>query len=295
MTDPTPTWRQLLAETVRVLGDGNHGRWMCETASGRFGAEFLEELDRPATRRMVAHLDAMIARRAAGEPLQYVLGSWQFRTVDLMVDRRVLIPRPETEWVCDVALQIARALPARPLRIADLGTGSGAIGLALAAELPLDSAELWLTDVSADALDVARANLAGLGRPAASVRLAEGSWFAALPDELRQTLHIVVANPPYIADDDPALDESVREWEPALALFGGHDGQREIRDIIEDAPNWLIDDGWLILEIGATQGSAVTNLLVSAGFRQVEIRKDLAGLDRIAIGQMGQLRQLRVS
>jgi release factor glutamine methyltransferase len=283
--DGTVTWRTLVAETAIALGDRQHARWMCETASGCDSGQFVAELDEPATHRMVAHLDAMIVRRLAGEPLQYVLGSWQFRRLDLMIDARVLIPRPETEWVCEAALQIATTIPTRPRRIADLGTGSGAIGLSLALELPIGSAEIWLADVSADALDVARANLAGIGRPASAVRLVHGSWFNALPDELRGALDLVVANPPYIAADDPAVEQSVRDWEPHLALFSGSDGLRDIHTIVAEAPDWLADNGWLVLEIGAQQGAEVSALLERHGFGQVEIRKDLAGLDRMAIGR----------
>ena len=124
----------------------------------------------------------MVARRRAGEPLQYVLGRWGFRRLDLAIDRRVLIPRPETEMVVEVALELLGAHLAErlPITVADLGTGSGAIGLALADELPLDRTTVWITDVDEAALHVARANLAGIGRPARNVRVAAGSWFAAL-------------------------------------------------------------------------------------------------------------------
>jgi release factor glutamine methyltransferase len=288
------TWRQLLAETAEAVGDRNHARWMCEVAGGVDGAEFLAGLDEPATQRMVAHLDAMIARRVAGEPLQYVLGTWQFRRLDLMIDRRVLIPRPETEWVCEAALQIARAEIARaeiahtrpaPLTIVDLGTGSGAIGLSLAAELPVGSAQVWLADVSADALDVARANLAGIGRTGAGVQIAAGSWFAALPESLRGNLDLVVANPPYIAEGDPEVADDVLAWEPHGALFAGVDGLDDIRAVISGAAVWLRPGGWLVLEIGAQQGPAVAVLLEASGFADSEIRPDVAGLDRIAIAR----------
>ena len=284
-TDATLSWRELWAETAAVVGDRNHARWMCEVASGCDRDEFLTGLDEPATERMVAHLDAMIARRLAGEPLQYVLGSWQFRTLDLMVDRRVLIPRPETEWVCEAALQLARAATSRPRRIADLGTGSGAIGLSLAAELPVDSAEVWLADVSADALDVARANLAGLGRAAAGVRIVQGSWFDALPHTLLGSFDLVVANPPYVAEGDADVEPSVLEWEPHGALFAGADGLDDIRSIVAHAPQWLTPDGWLVLEIGGAQGGAVSELLSTHGYRHVELRKDLAGHDRTALAR----------
>ena len=178
---------------------------------------------------MVAHLDAMLARHAAGEPLAYVLGRWGFRHLDLAVDRRVLIPRPETEVVAGVALELARDAP-RPVTVADLGTGSGAIGLALADELPVDGVRVWLTDVDPDALAVARANLAGIGRRAANVRIAEGSWFEALPADVE--LDVAVANPPYVAEGSPDVDASVRDWEPPGALFAGPDGLDAIRTLV---------------------------------------------------------------
>lgn len=284
-TDSTLTWRELWTETAAALGDRNHARWMCEVASGCDRDEFLDELDQPATQRMVAHLDAMIARRETGEPLQYVLGSWQFRTLDLMVDRRVLIPRPETEWVCEAALQLVAPMPHRPRRVADLGTGSGAIGLSIAAELPTDSVEVWIADVSSDALDVARANLAGIGRAAASVRVVQGSWFEALPADRRATFDLVIANPPYIAEGDPAVESSVLDHEPHLALFSGVDGLDDIRRIATDAPGWLAVDGWLVMEIGGTQGPAVATLLTTLEYRHVEIRQDLSNLDRTALAQ----------
>jgi release factor glutamine methyltransferase len=284
------TWRELWAQTTSALGDRHHARWMCEVASGCDGPEFLAELDEPAMHGMVAHLDAMLARRAAGEPLQYVLGRWQFRRLDLMVDQRVLIPRPETEWVCEAAIELARSLrtaedAGERLLIADLGTGSGAIGLSLAAELPVDSAQVWLADVSSDAVDVASANLAGIGRNAQSVRIVQGSWFLALPSDLRGRLDLVVANPPYIALDDPDVEAHVAEWEPHLALFGGVDGLRDIRVLVADAAAWLRPGGYLVLEIGADQGAAVIELLNKAGLADAEIRSDLAGRDRIAVAR----------
>jgi release factor glutamine methyltransferase len=254
---------------------------MCEVASGADGTEFVANLDQPATERGVAHLDAMLARLATGEPLQYVLGRWGFRHLDLVVDRRVLIPRSETETVVEVALQRARSMHG-PIICADLGTGSGAIGLSLASELPLDGVTVWMTDRSMDALDVARANAAGLGRAAANVRLAHGQWFEALPEELRGHLAVVVSNPPYVADDDHELESIVREWEPAIALFGGIDGLDEIRRLAAEAPHWLRPDGWLILEIGSAQGPHVGELLRRAGFDDVEIAPDLHGRDRVA-------------
>ncbi len=241
---------------------------------------------------MVAHLDAMIARRIAGEPLQYVLGSWQFRRLDLMIDRRVLIPRPETEWVTEIALDLARsvirdgvAADSGPVTVVDLGTGSGAIGLSLAVELPVGSTHVWLVDVSADALDVARANLSGIGRAGAGVSIAEGSWFAALPSELAGAIDLVVANPPYIAVGDPGVADDVHQWEPHRALYSGNDGLDDIRIIVEQATRWLRPGGWMVIEIGSDQGAAVLALLERTGLAEGEIRPDLTGRDRIAIGR----------
>ena len=275
------TWRQLWADTAKVLDDRPAARWLCETACGLDGDEFTAALDEPATERMVKHLDEMVGRYRSGEPLAYAMGRWSFRRVELMIDRRVLIPRPETELVAETAIELARRIS--PRRVADLGTGSGAIGLALAYELPIDNTEVWLTDASTDALDVARANAAGLGRAAANVRFGQGSWWSALPSELRGTFDVVVSNPPYIAVDDSEVDESVREWEPASALFAGGDGLDDIRAIMTGVREWLKPGGWLVLEIGYRQGDAVLALASECGLVNAEVRNDLAHRPRILI------------
>jgi release factor glutamine methyltransferase len=280
-TSGAVTWRTLLNETIEVLGERPQARWICETACGLDGDEFLAELDEPATERMVAQLDAMVARYRAGEPLAYVMGHWSFRTIELMVDRRVLIPRPETEMVAGRALELARGV-ADQRRVVDLGTGSGAIGLSLAAELPLTGTEVWLTDYSTDAVDVARANAVGLGRAAANVRVCHGSWFDALPIDVRGEIDVVVSNPPYIAHGDAEVAESVLEYEPHSALFAGEHGLDDVRVIARDARDWLRSGGWLVMEIGYQQGDAVKALLEGFGFVDVAIANDLTGRPRIA-------------
>jgi release factor glutamine methyltransferase len=280
-TSDAVTWRTLLNETIEVLGERPQARWICETACGLDGDEFLAELDEPATERMVAQLDAMVARYRAGEPLAYVMGHWSFRTIELMVDRRVLIPRPETEMVAGRALELARGV-AGQRRVVDLGTGSGAIGLSLAAELPITGTEVWLTDFSTDAVDVARANTIGLGRAAANVRVVHGSWFDALPVDVRGEIDVVVSNPPYIADGDAEVAESVLEYEPHTALFAGDDGLDDVRTIARDARDWLRSGGWLVMEIGYQQGDAAKALLEQFGFADVTIANDLTGRPRIA-------------
>lgn len=281
--DGTVTWRELLLETAARLGDANEARWIAQAASGRDLTEWVTGLDDPATERAVGRLDAMVARRLAGEPVQYVLGAWPFRRVELMVDPRVLIPRPETEELVDVALALV-ADAAGPIVAADLGTGSGAIALSLVAERPLGSVTVWATDVSPDALDVARANLAGLGRRGNQVRVAEGSWYEALPADLMGALDLLVANPPYVAPGDE-VDEAVARWEPHLALWSGDDGLAAIEEITAGAARWLQPGGWLVMEIGAGQGEAVRARMAAGGLRDIEVRPDLQGRDRIAIAR----------
>ena len=277
----TLTWRRLLVETNRRLGDWTEARWLCQEASGLEGADWVLGLEDRATERAVSRLDAMVARRLLGEPLQYVLGHWSFRTLDLLVDRRVLIPRPETEHLVEVALSIARATTG-PLTIADLGTGSGAIAMALAAELFPRPLTVWATDASDDAVAVARANLAGMGRAAVAVRMEAGSWYDALPPDLAGRLDLVVSNPPYIGTNED-LDERVRNWEPASALLAGPDGLDALREVIAGAPRWLAAGGSLVCEIGAAQGAAVIALAEAAGLTAARVEPDLAGHDRILV------------
>lgn len=276
------TWRSTMAEVAGEFGRP-WARWLCETASGTTADEFRDELDAAPTERMIAHLDAMLARLRRGEPLQYVLGHWGFRHLDLMVDARVLIPRPETEEVAGAALE--RLAGRRARRCVDLGCGSGAIGLSLAVELPIEHTEVWMTDVSAAALDVARANAAGVGRPGANVRFAAGDWFAALDTLLTGTFDLVVSNPPYIALDDPELSPEVSAHEPHGALFAGADGLDALRTIIAQAPRWLAPGGWLVVEIGSSQGEAVTGLAAAAGLVDVAVLPDAAGRDRIVVAR----------
>lgn len=282
-------WREVRDDAVaRLTASGavadaaQEVRWIAEQASGRTPAEQVAALDEPVTDREAAAVEQMVRRRVAGEPLQYVLGRWAFRTLDLLVDQRVLIPRPETEVVAGLAIDALAAL-GRPAVAVDLGTGSGAIALSLAAERWPDI-EVWATDVSPDALAVARANLAALGRRATAVRLVEGDWFAALPAELRGTVDVVVSNPPYVPDGDD-LAEEVAAWEPLGALLGGADGLDDVRRIVAEAPAWLRPGGTLVVEIGDQQGPAVAALAAGAGFRGITIAPDLTGRDRALVAR----------
>ena len=272
---------------------------MIERVSGYDGVELELGDAEPATAPAIAHVDDMIARRALGEPLQYVLGEWQFLGLDLLVDRRVLVPRPETEVVAQAAIEEAVRLGARrggpdawstanaSFVSVDLGTGSGALALALVTELP--EALVWATDVSDASLAVARANLAGAGSSAARVRLVHGSWFEALPGELRGTLRLIVSNPPYIAEHEVgSLPREVVEWEPYSALVSGPTGMEAIEAIVGEAPSWLDGEGSvLVVEVAPHQADEATGRARAAGFADVRVGKDLAGRDRVLVARIG--------
>jgi release factor glutamine methyltransferase len=296
------TWSDLRVSAARRLRDArvdapeNEARWMVERVSGYDGVELVMGEHEPATAPAIAHLDDMLERRVAGEPLQYVLGRWQFLGLDLLVDRRVLVPRPETELVAQTAIEEAVRLGARrgshdpwsagatAFTVADLGTGSGALALSLATELP--DAEVWATDVSDDALAVARANLAGVGSAATRVRLSSGSWFAALPGALRGALRLVVSNPPYVAEHEVGdLPAAVADWEPRLALVSGPTGLEAIEAVVTEAPQWLEPEGVLVVELAPHQAAPATTLAVAAGFADVSVRADLAGRDRALVAR----------
>jgi release factor glutamine methyltransferase len=256
--------------------------------SGLDDTEYVVGLDDQATTLGVARMDRLVERRCGGEPLQYVLGSWGFRGLDLLVDQRVLIPRPETEVVVGVVIEeLDRQRRAQQAagrrerqRVVDLGTGSGAIALALVAER--DTIEVWATDASAAALEVAGANLAGVGRPAGRVHLAHGSWFEAVPDDLTGKVDLVVANPPYVAEGED-LPTEVARWEPRDALVAGPTGREALEHLVAAAPAWLDPEGVLVMELAPTQGAAMVAAAGAAGFERAELRADLAGRDRVLV------------
>ena len=218
---------------------------------------------------------AFIERRAAGEPVAYILGRKGFWTLELTVNPSVLVPRPETELLVERALALH---PGDEARVADLGTGSGAIALALASARP--KWQVVATDISAAALAVARANAVALGLE--RVEMIQGDWLACIPG---RTFDLLVSNPPYVAPADAALRTPELMHEPQLALVAEEGGLAALRAIADAAPAHLEPGGWLLLEHGATQAAAVAGALVARGFAQVRSHRDLAGRERMTEGQ----------
>lgn len=238
--------------------------------NARREAQWLNEAASDAT-----HLAELVGRRIEGEPLQYLTGIAGFRRLELRVGPGVLIPRPETEIVTEIAL---RLLPAGGT-IVDVGTGSGAIALAVADERP--DARIYATDISVDALNWARRNRDSLRL---AVELVAGDLFDALPHELGGTVDVVVSNPPYIGYAEAAsLPVDVRDHEPEVALFAPEDGLSVVRRLAQEAPVWLRPSGHLVLEIAPHQANAVAELL--SDYRDVRMEKDLTGRDRVAVAR----------
>jgi release factor glutamine methyltransferase len=226
---------------------------------------------------VAARFSELVARRAAGEPVAYLLGRREFWTLDIAVGPECLIPRPETELLLEQALlRLSRGATAR---VADLGTGSGALALAIAHERPL--AEVWASDVSAAALVCAQANALRLGL-IGRVHFVAGDWCAALGDV---RFAMLVSNPPYLAEDDEHLRQGDLRFEPRLALVSGADGLDALRAIIARAPDHLEAGGWLLLEHGAGQADAVRALLAARGFGGIGSVSDLQGHERVSLGQ----------
>ncbi len=226
-----------------------------------------------------ARYQTLCLRRAQGEPVAYLVGHKEFFGLDLQVDPRVLVPRPDTEtlvqWALDV-LAISEHTP--PHEVLDLGTGSGAIALAICHVCQSGShrARVVAVDASADALQVARSNATRLGLP---VEFMQSHWL----NEVSGHFHVIVSNPPYVASGDPHLDALVHE--PLQALAAGPNGLDDLQNIVQNAPRHLLAGGWLLLEHGHDQATAVRGLLVQQGFMQVQSRKDLAGIERCSGGQ----------
>ncbi len=267
-------------------------------ATGLTIADLALEASSPAKQGSVARVDAMLERSAKGEPLQYVLGHWGFRGLDLAVDSRALIPRPETECLAGEVIHHLKDAAIRrrvnhsadlrksteqprntpvSVRVADLGTGTGAIALAVAQEVP--EAVVFATDNSQSALELARENLSGLGLASARVTLSHGDWCDALDLELLEQLDAIVSNPPYVRAGEQ-LPASVIDWEPETALFSPDDGLRDLNRLIADARFYLLPTGMLALECAPDQAETLVKTLNAHGYDQAQVFEDLAGKQR---------------
>ena len=223
----------------------------------------------------VALFESLLERRVLGEPVAYILGEREFWSLTLQVNRHVLIPRPETELLVETALSLADE---SPHRVADLGTGSGAIALALASERA--QWDIVATDISADALGVASDNAGRLHL--GNVSFHQGAWCEALPEGL---FDLLLSNPPYIAPHDVHLQQGDLRFEPASALSAPDSGLADLRTLIAQAPAHLKPGGWLLLEHGYDQGQAVRDLFSDRGYTEVKTLRDFNGVDRVTLGQ----------
>jgi release factor glutamine methyltransferase len=239
----------------------------------------LSEPDAALSPAQTEHFAALLARRAAGEPLAYLIGEREFWALPLKLSPAVLIPRPETELLVERSLAL---LAAQPAAVADLGTGSGAVALALASERP--SWQITATDQSVAALEVAAANARRLELH--NVRFLPGSWFEPLRG---QRFALLVSNPPYVAESDPVLRSPPLTHEPREALASGADGTDALRTLIVGGREHLLPGGWLLLEHGAAQAGWVAKLLVAQGYAHVGCHQDLAGHARVTAGQAPEL------
>lgn len=283
-----PTWRQLLAALSAELPEHETRLVLSSSASSPW-ATLAAHLDDPADPVAVELAQRRVAERRSGRPLQWVLGRWGFRLLDVKVDGRALVPRPETELVVDVALAaLDEALGRRegtrsPLAL-DLGTGSGVIALSLATERP--RLEVVAVDASGEALALAGENLAELCEAdpslAARVRLVAGDWYEPLGAELRGEVDLVVSNPPYLAEAEwEGLDPVVRDHDPRQALVAGPTGLEALEAVIAGAPAWLRPGGALVAELAPAQAGEAVRRAEAAGFVRVGIVEDLAGRPRV--------------
>jgi len=239
-------------------------------------AYLLAHGDDGLTAAQTQQMDALVARRIAGEPVAYLTGEREFYGRSFAVTPAVLIPRHETELLVELALQ--RLSAGTTYRVLDLGAGSGCIGITIAAERP--QSQVTLVDVSEAALEIARANAARWAP--ANTRLLRSDWYAALGSE---RFDLIVANPPYVADGDPHLTQGDLRFEPQSALVGGADGLDDIRRIVAGAPAHLTPGGWLLFEHGHDQAAACAQLLAAAGFQDIFNAPDLAGIPRVSGGR----------
>jgi release factor glutamine methyltransferase len=283
--------RQALSEGADALSESESARLDAELllaeALGLDRSRLYLNPETPLDGRAQAEFRALLARRRRGEPVAYLTGRREFWSLDFAVTPAVLMPRPETERLVEVTVDLFEAesqLLDRELRILDLGTGSGAIAVSLAQEI--SNAEIWATDISSDALEIARANASRYGLER-RIHFFPGDLFDAVRDR-PEFFDAIVANPPYVRRADfESLPRDVRDFEPRVALDGGADGLDFYRRIVPEAPGYLAARGFLALEIGADLGAAVARLFAAAGcYAPSRLERDYAGRDRVVSARL---------
>ncbi len=264
-------------------------RMLLQAATGLSRSQLITQGEQPLAPTALAQLEAWAAARREGQPMAYLLGEREFYGRVFQVSPAVLIPRPETEHLVEATLAKIQASGLSSPKIWDLGTGSGIVAITLALECP--QAQVWASDVSIDALAVAIDNAQRLG--AERITFKAGSWYDAFVGEVAPfSLDVVVSNPPYIEPDDAHLAVGDVRFEPQGALTDYIDGLSALATLAKGAPAFLKTGGWLLLEHGYDQGPAVRSLLTHMGYQQVATETDLAGLDRLTLGQWPGMRTI---
>jgi release factor glutamine methyltransferase len=282
-----PTWRDLVTAARTTLGRGDEALILAQEAAGLPAAEFVLVLDACPEAPDRARFLTLVDRRRGGAPLQHVLGHWGFRSLDLLVDGRALVPRPETEFTVEVALaEIAARWPSgHPVLVVELGTGSGAIACSLVVER--EALRVIATDLSPAALAIAKLNRSRLdpGR-AGRIEFRSGDWYGALDPGIAGKVDLIVANPPYIAASEwHDLDPVVRDFDPREALVAGESGREAIEAVLRGAPTWLSVGAVAVVEIAPHQASAVVAFASGCGARSAEVHRDLTGRDRVLVAR----------
>jgi len=286
--------RQVLGELAEAVGDAQDGGRILAEVLGVPLASLAVDPGAVVPGKARQRAIDMARRCAEGEPLQHVLGTWGFRKLDVVVDTRALVPRPETEELVDVALARLRGRAERtgrdtgaPLVAVDLGTGSGVIALSLAAEGPA-ALEVWATERATDALALARCNLERLAAahpgPAGRVHLCNGSWFEPLPPRLRGSVDLIVSNPPYVSQAEwEQLDPVVRDHDPYSALVPGPTGLEALAQIVDESLEWLAPGASLVVELAPWQADQVRERARARGYGGAEAPLDLSGRPRFVV------------
>ena len=275
MSAQVATLYSVFKKATRLIGEMD-SRYLLNHVVSNATTMMYTQPDTPMTDLALREFDDLVQRRLAGEPVAYLTGERGFWSLDLQVTPATLIPRTETELLIEIGLEKVegQSSPA----IIDLGTGSGAIALTLAKELP--HARIHAVDVSHDTLEVARQNAVRNG--ITNVSFLQSHWFENMK---AFDANLIITNPPYIADSDPHLSEGDLRFEPRVALVSGHDGLDAIRLIIQQSPDHMLSAAWLVIEHGYDQAARIRELLSLRGFAHVETRKDLEQRDRVTFGQ----------